>query len=82
MPAALRNWPSVAPDCRIGITGTPGHIFAVSFSTGSMMARVSGGGAEFSPRISSVSTFTAGSLIALTSAWRTVSCVTPGRCGS
>src|SRR5665648_978231 len=68
MPTPFRNWPSVAPDCRIGSTGTPGHISVISLFTGSMMAGVSAGGAEFGPRISSVSTLTAGSAMALTSA--------------
>src|SRR5471030_384266 len=40
---------------------------------------VKGGGGELPPRISSVSTLTAGSAMARSSARRTVSCVTPGK---
>src|SRR5256885_13478128 len=50
MPAAFRNWPSVAPGCRIGTTGTPGQNCAASFSTGAMISRVSGGGGGGRPR--------------------------------
>ena len=79
MPAAFRNWPSVAPGCRIGSTGTPGQNCAASFSMGARISRVSGGGGELGPRVSSVVTLTAGSATSSSSFARTVSCVTPGK---
>src|SRR5882762_8317936 len=79
MPAAFRNWPSVAPGCRIGSTGTPGQKWASSFSTGARISRVSGGGGELGPRVSSVVTLIAGSATSSSSCARTASCVTPGK---
>ena len=43
MPPAVSGLPSVAPAWRIGTTGTPGHISAVSFSMGASTFGVSGG---------------------------------------
>src|SRR6266849_7779722 len=46
MPALMVKRPSVAPARRVGTTGTPGHIWALTASIGPRISRESGGGDE------------------------------------
>src|SRR6266852_5086725 len=46
MPALMVKRPSVAPASSVGTTGTPGHICALTASTGPTISRESGGGGE------------------------------------
>src|SRR4029450_3843859 len=81
MPTAISGGASVPPAWRIGTTGTPGHIWAETFSIGPRTLGVSGGGpttASLRPSAGD-DTETAGSAASLISVWRTSSRGTPGK---
>src|SRR3954469_17287361 len=79
MPAGVRKAPSVEPADMDGTTGMPGHIFAVSFSTGPKTFGLMGcGPLGTSLRLSTNVTLMAGSPTTCCSVSRTCAGVVPG----
>src|SRR5437868_14172332 len=80
MPAGVRKAPSVAPADMDGTTGTPGHILAVSVSTGLKILAARGWGPlGTSLRLSASVTLISGSATSSCNLARTCSGVVPGK---